>query len=217
MSEKKIVNRNIAIALGTICVLLVVTTAYFSITTISAQDSYNNLQNQNKQLHTWLTGNKTLVNQTSITAFNSLNSTYYSYISTHSHTDSAYNSLSVQNTNLQNQVNNLSDIVNLNRNVLWVNKITISNTAGNVARWAPSMSVSYAGYIGIQINSLTGNNDTYVEVRYSSPIYGFDIPMSVGKSGSLAFPVLPTTNLEVLIGTTDGSAATETVTIVYFY
>jgi hypothetical protein len=50
MSEKKMVSRNVAIVLGIICVLLVAIIAYFSIIGISAQNSYNNLQNQNKQL-----------------------------------------------------------------------------------------------------------------------------------------------------------------------
>jgi hypothetical protein len=67
MSEpksKKVVSRNIAIALGTICIILIALIAYFTVTGISAQNSYNNLQNQNKQLQTWLNGNETLLIQT---------------------------------------------------------------------------------------------------------------------------------------------------------
>jgi|SRR5271157_751425 len=59
MSEKKMVRRSVALALGIICILLIAFIAYFSITGISAQNSYNNLQNQNKQLQTWLNGNET--------------------------------------------------------------------------------------------------------------------------------------------------------------
>jgi hypothetical protein len=59
MSEKKMVSRNIAIALGIICILLIAVIAYFSITGISAQNNYNNLQKQNKQFQAWLDGNIT--------------------------------------------------------------------------------------------------------------------------------------------------------------
>ena len=43
---KKMVSRNVAIALGVICIVLVALIAYFTVTGISAQNSYNNLQNQ---------------------------------------------------------------------------------------------------------------------------------------------------------------------------
>jgi len=211
------VNRNVAISLGIICIVLIVLMTYFTLTGISAQNSYNRLQNQNKQLQTWLDRNETLLNQTSLAAFNSLNSTYNTYVSTHSHTNSDYNSLSTQNTNLQTQVNNLTDILNLKDSTVWINKQTASNTAGEVASWSPSTSVSYAGYILVQVNSLTGNNNTAVEVIYTSSGINSDVRQPVGVSGTVAFPILPTTNLVVDIGTTNGSAATETVTIVYYY
>jgi len=59
MSERKMVSRNIAIAFGVFCIVLVPLTACFSVTGISAQNNYNNLQSQNKQLQTWLIGNET--------------------------------------------------------------------------------------------------------------------------------------------------------------
>jgi uncharacterized protein YpmS len=214
MSQKKTVRRSIALGLVVICIILI---ALIAVIYISAQNSYNNLQDQNQKLQAWLNGNETLLNQTSITAFNSLNSAYNNYVSAHSHTDSDYNSLSTQKTNLQGQVNNLSDIVNLKKSIVWANHQTLSNAAGRVVRWAQNMSVSYAGYIGVQVNSLTGNNSTFVEVAYSSSSYSGDSREVVGVSGSVAFPILPTTNLSVSIGTLDGSAAMEQVTMVYIY
>jgi len=47
---KKLVSRNVAVALGIICIILVALIAYFTVVGISAQNSYNNLQNQNNQL-----------------------------------------------------------------------------------------------------------------------------------------------------------------------
>jgi predicted PurR-regulated permease PerM len=52
------VSRNVAVALGIVCIILVALIAYFTVTGISAQNSYNNLQNQNKQLQTWLDGKR---------------------------------------------------------------------------------------------------------------------------------------------------------------
>ncbi len=81
MSEpkpKKIVSRSVVIALGIICVVLLGSLAYFVVADNSTQNSYNNLENQNKQLQesnanlqdqnrqlqTWLNGNETMLNQT---------------------------------------------------------------------------------------------------------------------------------------------------------
>jgi hypothetical protein len=47
VNEKKFIGRNVAVALGIICILLIAVIAYFSITGISAQNSYNDLKNQN--------------------------------------------------------------------------------------------------------------------------------------------------------------------------
>jgi len=124
MSEKKIVGRNVAIALGIIAIILLVGLVgaianYTSIingkdNTITTKDSQiQTLTNQKNQLQTWLDGNKTLLNQTqtwlngNLTLINtlnaqitnlqdqidSLNQTYLDYISTHSHSDSEYNTL----------------------------------------------------------------------------------------------------------------------------
>lgn len=60
---KKMVNRKLAFALGLVCIVLIAFIAYFTVTGISAQNSYTNLQNQNKQLRAWLDGNETLLNQ----------------------------------------------------------------------------------------------------------------------------------------------------------
>jgi predicted PurR-regulated permease PerM len=53
MSEpkpKKMVSRNVAVALGIICIILIAFVAYFAVTDISAQKSISNLQSQVKDL-----------------------------------------------------------------------------------------------------------------------------------------------------------------------
>ena len=61
MSEKKVVSRNIAIALGIICIILAVSLvgAIADYTSIITTKDY-----QINQLQTWLSGNETLLNQT---------------------------------------------------------------------------------------------------------------------------------------------------------
>lgn len=182
MSERKMVRSSVAVALGIICIILIIVIAYLSTNILSEQNN---------------------------------SSTYNSYVLAHGHSNADYDAL-------QNQVNDLNDTVNLKKYTGWLNNQTISNTAGNVANWKPTTLVSYAGYVAVQVNSLTGNNNTFVEMKFSSAIfssgtYNADVRQPVGVSGTVVFPILPTTNLEVNIGTLDGSAATETVTIVYFY
>lgn len=92
---KKTVGRSVAMTLGLICIVLIVLIAYLAVAGISAQNSYNNLRNQNNQLQTWLDGNETLLNQTQ-----------------------------ANNTNLQNQVNNLTDALNLGEYLSVVNDQT---------------------------------------------------------------------------------------------
>lgn len=82
----KVVGRNVAIALGIICIVLVAglgVVIYMGYSP-TASSSTISLQSQ----------------------INDLNSTYKSYVSTHSHTNDDFNSLSSQNANLTNQYNN---------------------------------------------------------------------------------------------------------------
>ena len=106
MSEKEMVSRNVAIALGIICIILIALIAYFTVTGISAQNSYNTLQNQNKQLQTWLDGNETYLGQTQANNTN-LQNQHNSDNSMLSSLNSSVTSLRKQVENLQNQANNL--------------------------------------------------------------------------------------------------------------
>jgi chaperonin cofactor prefoldin len=126
MSEKKVVSRNVAIALGIIIIIVLVGLVgaianYTSI--INDKDSQiQTLANQKNQLQTWLDGNKTalsqamkLLNQTqtwldgNITLINQMqtwldgNITYY---------NSQINSKNSQIASLQNQISNLNSQIN---------------------------------------------------------------------------------------------------------
>ena len=100
MSEKKVVSRNVAIALGIIVIIVLVGLVgaiadYTSV--INDKDSQiQTLTNQKNQLQTWLKGN--------ITYYDSQIASLQNQIS---NLNSQINSLNAQITNLQNQINSL--------------------------------------------------------------------------------------------------------------
>jgi len=228
MSEKKMVRRNVAFAFGVVCILMIAglggAIVYY---TITINDKNSQIASLNAQLAA-ITGNYTTTNVTE--TINQLNanianltneknrlqawltgniSAATNYADDHGYTDEQYQ-------NLQSQVNNLSNIVDLKESTGWINQ-TISNAAGHVATWKPSASISYAGYVVVQVQSLTGNSNTFVEMTFSATDYNADVRQIVGTGGTVAFPILPTTNLEVNFGASDGSAASENVIMVYYY
>lgn len=200
MSEiepRKMVSRNVAVALGIICILLIAVVAYFSITGISAQNSYNNLQNQNNQLQAWLNGNESELYQ----AQNWLSGNI--------------TSLTGNITTLQSQVNNLTSIINLANSIVWLNDQTISQPHGSSTSWTES--ANYAGYVSIFVLSST-TNSTYARVLYSVDGVNYDNAVSVGASGIVYFPVLPSSSITAEVGNNNAvGGATETVTITYYY
>jgi hypothetical protein len=95
MSEKKMVRRSVAVALGTICIILAVSLvgafAYYTPIINDKNSMITNLQNQNEQLQTYLNGSNTLLSQTQTWLVD--NVTYYT----------------IQNANLQTQIANLQN------------------------------------------------------------------------------------------------------------
>ena len=150
----KVVGRNIAIALGIICIVLVAglavviymaysPTASTSTTSLQSQindlnstynsyksthshtnDEFNSLSSQNANLQNQY---DTYVGDHNYTneEYQNLQNQYNAYVGDHSHTDEEYNSLSSQNTNLQNQTTNLQNQVNDLNNTLNLDKSTI--------------------------------------------------------------------------------------------
>jgi len=212
---KKMVSRNVAVALGIICIILVALIAYFTVTGISAENSYNNLQNQNKQLQTWLDGNETLLNQTQ--TWLGGNGTLLN--ETQSWLEGNITFYTSQMTNLQNQVYNLTSIVNLSNSTVWVDDQTISQPASSYTLW--TFSAIYAGYVSVLVNTSTVAG-THVRVVYSSYGVNFNQDIVVNASNTAentaVFPLLPSSSIQVEVGNVNVSVgATETVTITYYY
>jgi archaellum component FlaF (FlaF/FlaG flagellin family) len=202
---RKTVNRNVAIALGIICIMLVALITYFTVTGISTQNSYNNLQNQNRQLQTWLDGNETVLNQTQTWLTGN---------------ETLLSQTQADNINLQKQVNNQDAILNLNDSTIWVDNETVSEETGVMGEGALyewTFSADYAGYVTVDLSAST---DTIVGIAYSAYGVNYLSPNTdIGTNGTLTFPVLPCPSIKVGLagGVSFLGIDTETVTITYYY
>jgi len=139
---------------------------------------------------------------------------------------SVLNDKDSQIADLQNQVtfdsstiDRLTAIGNLTNSTVWVNHESIDQPAGNSSNtytsW--SYSVSYAGYVVVDILS-SSNSNTYVELKYSWNGVNYDNTVNVGSGGSAWFPVLPSNNIDVrVINNSFFTGASETLTITYWY
>jgi len=211
MSEKKMVRRSVAIALGIICIILV--TALGAVTYMgyspTTTNSVTSLQNQINQLQD--TYNNYVASHHHIDSeYDSLQSTYNSYVSTHRHSDSEYDAL-------QNQVSDLTNTLNLGKSTVWVNDQTISQPASSYTYWTPAFSASYAGYVSVwvQSSSVAG---THVKAIYSSHGVSFNQEIVVNAGDTAVFPILPSSDIQIEVGNGNLiNGATETVTITYHY
>ncbi len=243
MGEKKVVNKNIAVALGLLCIILsasLVGTFIYSGTTgyaathshtdaeyaaLSAQlaaaneniSRLNNQLNQSTDLQTKvdvLTGQLTTINGSIKTIQDYYNSLMY-VLNTDNHDLSVeLSTANSQIANLQNQISEFKAIGNLTVSKVWVNNQTVSQQPGSYTTW--SESADYAGYVSIQVSSSTTN--IIAGVTYSSHGVNYNSETGVGSSGIAYFPILPSTNITVSVGNSlSVGSATENVTITYYY
>ena len=143
----------------------------------------------------------------------------YSNINLQNQIDSLNSNL----TNLQKEVNNLTDVINLQESTLWVNEDKVDITpipVGEAKTLTYVENASFAGYVSVQISS---QYNVVVEVSYLSHRVSYDDALIVSKSGTATFPVLPSSNISFYIYVTfeDGIVISgplyATVTITYYY
>jgi cell division protein FtsB len=203
VNERKMVSRNVVLALGVICIILIALIAYFTVTGISAQNSYNNLQNQNKQLQTWLYGNETLLNQTQA------NNTNLQKIA-----DLQESTVIVQNYLVD--FTPFLPIFVVSNNVVLPSKVTYWNDSSFNQIPSYHVGIDHAGYI---IVNATPSNSV-VELEYLSNGLNYNNTVNFGNNTISVFPVLPTSTLTILVGSNYSSFPqfyAETVTITYYY
>jgi DNA-binding transcriptional ArsR family regulator/flagellar basal body-associated protein FliL len=212
---KKVVGRSVAIALGIICILLIASLggimAYYTMTIRNKENELGSANNTVSQLNTNITNlqnqNTNLQNQ-----IDSLNSVF---------------------TNLQNQVNNFH-IGNTENSTIWVNNKIVQTNENVSIQTSENISVvgienvgwgTYVpsgGYVSIRVSS--NNNSTYVGLGTSYILNGTNSVVqtwhrnqfSVGFGGTVVFPVLPASWIEIYFGSSIGEA-TLTLTITYYY
>jgi len=231
-SKKRVVGINTAIALIIVVVLLAAVLGYSMYYYTAEINSKNNtlsstnnelnsknstIQSLNLQINTLNSEISSLNNQiTNLKAqLNTSNGTIQSL-------NSEISSLNNQITNLKAQLNtsngtiaNLQEILSLSGTTVEINSQTISQPAGYYTYW--TLSIPYAGYIVVEVLSSTSTN-TYAIVSWSSYGVNYSDSVTVGSSGTVNFPVLPSSNVVVGVGNSDLIiGATETVTILYYY
>jgi hypothetical protein len=187
---KKIVGRNVAVALGIVCILLVAglggAIAYYTMTINNKNATYDsyvsshshsnsdydalnsqvgNLQNQNNQLRTWLNGNETLLNQAQTWLDG--------------------------NETLLNQTQDswraLWNFLLLNYSMIVYNR-TISQPANSYTE-IPFLAFN-AGYFSVNVTS-SATDTTYIEVFYSAHGINYNNTITVGTNGTADFPFVP--------------------------
>jgi hypothetical protein len=153
-------------------------------------------------------------------AINDKNAAYDGYVSSHSHTNSDYNtqvsSLDAQIISLNTQIANLTEIVNLAKSTTWSNAFTRYIGPYESLGLSAGGETDYAGYLAVKIESSTVSN-IYVRVIYSSHGLNYDQQVTVGSGGTAIFPILPTHDVEVEFGNPNAVQAIVTSTITYYY
>ena len=111
----------------------------------------------------------------------------------------------------------MTDLKNLNKSEIIVNEKPV-NQGAKEETLVTEIKPDYAGYFDIVMTSTTSN--AYVRVTYWYN-QQFDFRTTLGTSGRVIVPVLPTDGwgvVRVFVGNTNLlNGATETVTITYYY
>jgi predicted nucleic acid-binding Zn-ribbon protein len=133
MSEKKVVKRTVALALGVVCILLIGglggAITYYTTTINKKNSAYDAYASTHSYANSDYAG---------------LNSTYYNYMTDHAHSNADYNSLVSQNTNLQAWLYGNETL--LNQTQTWLD--------GNITYYN-----SQIGSLDSQINNLTNERN----------------------------------------------------------
>jgi hypothetical protein len=190
MSEKKVIDRNVAIALGIICIILAVglvgaIMSYSS--TISGKDS--TMATLNSQISSLNSQKTSLQNQ--VDDLNNVTHLSKSEIWVNNETISqpanSYWSFSTNNATYAGYV------------VVWVQNSTTIQTY---------VRLFYSTYVTTRV--VNGH-------AYPTPVL-YENRIDVGFDGTAVFPVLPYSDINIRVGNTDlDNGATEIVTITYYY
>jgi cell division protein FtsL len=195
-TQKKVVNRTMVIALGLTCLILaaglVGSIAVYMPMVNNLQSQITEKDNTISSLNRNITDLQNTVNQLSVN-------------------QSVIAELEKENAYLSTTFIN---ITKLQLYDLMVDNQTVNQAAGANTTVFNNI-VGLAGYVTVDVRS--NSTTTYVEVIYSSYGVNYDNSVTVGTSGTAAFPVLPGT-VEIRVGNTEAvDSVTATVTATYWY
>ena len=205
--QRKVVGRTVAIVLFIVCVVLSAGLIAAVAVYLPTADTIARLNSENAGLK----GKMTALNQQLVNLQNILAQSENSI----SDKDSTISALNNEVSALNDEVNGLLNLLYLNATGTAVSNQSFSLAAGeNSIVWGGD--VDYAGYFTVSVQS--SSNTTFVQMVYSSFEINFDDTIVVGTSGIAGFPVLPTDNINVIIGNTElADSVNGTVTATYHY
>jgi hypothetical protein len=121
-------------------------------------------------------------------------------------------------TNLQNQVNDLTNIANLEKSANWAYNQTVSIPPNGYISW--NFSANYAGFISVSVLPVSGWSwvtYTYVRVTYTN-YHAINYDNQLSSLTVAHFPILPSSNIQIrLVNTNSQNETTERATITYYY
>ena len=134
--------------------------------------------------------------------------------------DSTSNSIYMQElqnelVNKSSEVLSLSSYLNLSGSKILIENQTLIQPAGSLTSLSV-IDVDYAGYLTVEVS---GSYSQYANVTVSWSSHGiqYSSTKSIGASGEVSFPVLPS-EVNIAIGNTDPThEAIENVTVTYHY
>ena len=129
-----------------------------------------------------------------------LNTTHQDYVGTHSYNDT--------------EVDELMQIINLEKSEVLQENLTFIQNPGDTITF--QYAKPYAGYFEVLVNSTSIT--TFVTVQYDAFEFSFDETQVVGRGGLAVFPILPSDEIDVIIGNENFlQEATITIRITYHY
>jgi hypothetical protein len=194
--QNKVFNRTVAIALGLVCIVLL---AGLVSALVVYVPMVNDLRSQMTEKDK---------------AISSLNSQISALNNSFNQINASSSNKDTQIAALTSQLASYANILTLNVSAYLVYDQPVSQAASENTTVFTDV-LYYAGYVSVAVQS--DSNTTYVEVIYS--YYGviYDNNVTVGTSGTAAFPVLPAT-VAIRVGNTElVDPVNATVTATYIY
>jgi hypothetical protein len=126
--------------------------------------------------------------------------------------------LNSQINDLNTQITNLNSPAALQTTEIWLDDENVILQSNSSTIW--NRTIEYPGYLRINKiggGSTVGGGEIYFQITYwSDPVY-FEQKHVIGTTGILAFPVLPTSNLEFKLGYDNPINATADIRVTISY